>query len=516
MDRVVEVRIVELALYAQTRLRRFAAHDNGVLAGFRILDLVLQRAGVFRQLRERLFEQLQFAGRRLGAFARLVAFDQRGARQIVAAFADRDLGFAFPLAGFFLQPVAAANEFLLVCDGAGRRGADLHEGLLHLLNDQADHLFRIFGLVEQGVQIGIDDVRHAGKYAHLRCLLRLPVRKDSVDFRLFSIRATSASPVSRMMYNDIHTGSPSSEQSRHSRSWWISPTVGRITAMDREVERLLGEAPAFLQVLDDVSKIAPLEKPVLIVGERGTGKELIAARLHYLSNRWDAEFIKMNCAAISDSLLESELFGHEVGRVHRRHAQSPRPLRTRRRRHVVPRRTRDHLEAGAGEDPAHHRIRRVRARRRQQDDARQRAARGGDERRSAGARRQRRVPARSARPARVRRDHAAAAARTPRRHRAAGRTLRHQHGDRTRTDAVPRFHRTRARRAARARLAGQRARTEERRRALCVSQSRSAEAGRRNHARSVRFAVPTARRRAPRRCSCRAEAQKPAPICRSI
>jgi psp operon transcriptional activator len=83
--------------------------------------------------------------------------------------------------------------------------------------------------------------------------------------------------------------------------------------MEREIERLLGESPAFLQVLDDVSKIAPLDKPVLIVGERGTGKELVAARLHYLSNRWDAEFIKMNCAAISDSLLESELFGHEVG-----------------------------------------------------------------------------------------------------------------------------------------------------------------------------------------------------------
>jgi len=83
--------------------------------------------------------------------------------------------------------------------------------------------------------------------------------------------------------------------------------------MDREIERLLGESPAFLQALDDVSKIAPLEKPVLIVGERGTGKELIAARIHYLSNRWENEFIKMNCAAISDSLLESELFGHEVG-----------------------------------------------------------------------------------------------------------------------------------------------------------------------------------------------------------
>ena len=83
--------------------------------------------------------------------------------------------------------------------------------------------------------------------------------------------------------------------------------------MDREIERLLGESPAFLQALDDVSKIAPLEKPVLIVGERGTGKELIAARIHYLSNRWENEFIKMNCAAISDSLLESELFGHEAG-----------------------------------------------------------------------------------------------------------------------------------------------------------------------------------------------------------
>ena len=83
--------------------------------------------------------------------------------------------------------------------------------------------------------------------------------------------------------------------------------------MERELERLLGESPAFLQVLDDVSKIAPREKPELIVGERGTGQELIAARLHYLSNRWDAEFLKMNCAAISDSLLESELFGHEAG-----------------------------------------------------------------------------------------------------------------------------------------------------------------------------------------------------------
>jgi len=84
-------------------------------------------------------------------------------------------------------------------------------------------------------------------------------------------------------------------------------------ARQQDSERMIGEAPAFLQVLEEVSRIAPLEKPVLIVGERGTGKELIAARLHYLSNRWEADYQKVNCAAISETLLESELFGHEAG-----------------------------------------------------------------------------------------------------------------------------------------------------------------------------------------------------------
>ncbi len=78
-------------------------------------------------------------------------------------------------------------------------------------------------------------------------------------------------------------------------------------------ERLIGESPAFLLALEAVSKVAPLEKPVLVVGERGTGKELIASRLHYLSSRWEGVFLKLNCAAISDSLIESELFGHEAG-----------------------------------------------------------------------------------------------------------------------------------------------------------------------------------------------------------
>ena len=80
-----------------------------------------------------------------------------------------------------------------------------------------------------------------------------------------------------------------------------------------ESDRLVGESPAFRLALDAVSKVAPLNKPVLVVGERGTGKELVAARLHYLSSRWEGPFLKLNCAAISDTLIESELFGHEAG-----------------------------------------------------------------------------------------------------------------------------------------------------------------------------------------------------------
>ena len=80
-----------------------------------------------------------------------------------------------------------------------------------------------------------------------------------------------------------------------------------------EPDRLIGESAAFRDALTAVSQVAPLNKPVLVVGERGTGKELVAARLHYLSSRWEGPFLKLNCAAISDNLIESELFGHEAG-----------------------------------------------------------------------------------------------------------------------------------------------------------------------------------------------------------
>lgn len=79
------------------------------------------------------------------------------------------------------------------------------------------------------------------------------------------------------------------------------------------VQPIIGEAPSFLAMMEHVSAAAPLNKPVLVVGERGTGKELIASRLHFLSRRWEQPLIKVNCAALTESILESELFGHEAG-----------------------------------------------------------------------------------------------------------------------------------------------------------------------------------------------------------
>lgn len=82
--------------------------------------------------------------------------------------------------------------------------------------------------------------------------------------------------------------------------------------MSRETN-LIGESDSFHQVLDHASEVAKIKRPVLIIGERGTGKELIAERIHYLSHRWEEIFIKLNCATLPEELLESELFGHEAG-----------------------------------------------------------------------------------------------------------------------------------------------------------------------------------------------------------
>ncbi len=83
--------------------------------------------------------------------------------------------------------------------------------------------------------------------------------------------------------------------------------------MVKPTDNMLGESLALAEALDHLSRLATIQRPVLILGERGTGKELAAERLHYLSSRWDGPFVKLNCAAVTETLLESELFGHEAG-----------------------------------------------------------------------------------------------------------------------------------------------------------------------------------------------------------
>jgi len=76
---------------------------------------------------------------------------------------------------------------------------------------------------------------------------------------------------------------------------------------------LVGQATSFLDAIERASRAAPLDRPVLVIGERGTGKELVAERLHHLSSRWDGPLVVMNCAALPENLIEAELFGHEAG-----------------------------------------------------------------------------------------------------------------------------------------------------------------------------------------------------------
>ena len=75
----------------------------------------------------------------------------------------------------------------------------------------------------------------------------------------------------------------------------------------------LGQSEKFLEFQELLARVAPINRPVLLLGERGTGKELAASRLHYLSKRWQGPYIALNCSALNPTLIESELFGYEKG-----------------------------------------------------------------------------------------------------------------------------------------------------------------------------------------------------------
>ena len=75
----------------------------------------------------------------------------------------------------------------------------------------------------------------------------------------------------------------------------------------------IGQSETFLAFTERLSRVAKVDRPVLLVGERGSGKELAAAKIHYLSRRWESPLVALNSAALSPALIEAELFGHERG-----------------------------------------------------------------------------------------------------------------------------------------------------------------------------------------------------------
>jgi psp operon transcriptional activator len=91
------------------------------------------------------------------------------------------------------------------------------------------------------------------------------------------------------------------------------PDSPRRHATPASLTEALGQSEIFLEFQERLSRVAKVNRPVLLLGERGTGKELAAHRLHYLSNRWQGPFLALNCAALSSALIESELFGYERG-----------------------------------------------------------------------------------------------------------------------------------------------------------------------------------------------------------
>jgi DNA-binding NtrC family response regulator len=104
-----------------------------------------------------------------------------------------------------------------------------------------------------------------------------------------------------------------------------SPAMGanervQVPRRAQVLDKLIGESPAFVEVRDQLSRLSESEATVLVAGETGTGKELTARALHYLSSRAGFPFVAVNCAALPDTLLEDELFGHERGAFTDAHA----------------------------------------------------------------------------------------------------------------------------------------------------------------------------------------------------
>ncbi len=187
-------------------------------------------------------------------------------------------------------------------------------------------------------------------------------------------------------------------------------------AQRRGAPQIVGEDPKLKQVSVALHRAAATDTTVLLEGESGTGKELFARALHALSARADGPFVAINCAAIPENLLETELFGHEKGAFTGAAARKPGKFELAHRGTLFLDEIGDLPLALQAEDSARARGEALRARRRHGAAAGRRARRGGDEPESQGGRRGAPVSRGSLLPAVGVSDHHSAAARTAGRH----------------------------------------------------------------------------------------------------
>ena len=193
-----------------------------------------------------------------------------------------------------------------------------------------------------------------------------------------------------------------------------------------DIRNLVGSSRAMQSVYEQVAQVAPSNTTVLIRGESGTGKELVAHAIHYSSPRAKKPFIKVSCAALPESLVESELFGYEPGAFTDAPRAEEGPLRAGARRHDLPRRDRRAHAVDAGEAAAGAAGARVRAARRRAADQGQRARGGRDQQGPRAGGEGGHVPRGPLLPAQRVLDLPAAAARAQDRHPAARRPLHRQ------------------------------------------------------------------------------------------
>ncbi len=238
-------------------------------------------------------------------------------RSISAALARSSRSLLSASSAFSVQLVCSSSRrgqraahFLAVGDRARGRGAHLDQRLLHLEDDHPDHLRRILRPVEQLGDVGGEDIPRPGEDTHSST----PHSKSGPCTAniLYKSRANIQES------SEFCENSPifdAEKQPKILAKWWdLPPTVGQISdERHGAADQFVGQSLAFLDAVERASRAAPLNRPVLVIGERGTGKELIAERLHHLSSRWAGPLIIMNCAALPENLIEAELFGHEAG-----------------------------------------------------------------------------------------------------------------------------------------------------------------------------------------------------------